>query len=41
MDIELETSTLMMIVFIVALIISVWKIYVFLLNEQLPDDDTR
>jgi len=36
MDIE----TIMVIAFIVALIISVWKIYVFLPKKQLEDDDT-
>jgi hypothetical protein len=37
---ELETSTIMMIFFIIALIISIWKIYMFLPNKQLADDDT-
>ncbi|WP_415251750.1 hypothetical protein [Sulfurimonas sp.] len=40
MDIELETSTLMMIVFIFAFIISIWKIYPFLQTRTLADDDT-
>jgi len=37
---ELNTSTLMMIFFIISLIISIWKIYAFLPNKQLADDDT-
>jgi len=37
---ELNTSTLMMIFFIVSLIISIWKIYAFLPNKELKDDDT-
>lgn len=37
---ELETSTLMMIFFIIFFIISIWKIYAFLPNRQLADDDT-
>jgi len=37
---ELDTSTLMMIFFIIFFIISVWKIYAFLPNKQLKDDDT-
>ena len=37
---ELDTSTWMMILFIVLLIISVWKIYAFLPNKELEDDDT-
>jgi len=37
---ELETSTLMMIFFILFLIMSIWKIYAFLPNKQLADDDT-
>ena len=36
MDIE----TIMIIAFAVALIISIWKIYVFLPKKQLEDDDT-
>lgn len=35
-----EISTLMMIFFIIALAISIWKIYAFLPNERLADDDT-
>ena len=37
---EFETSTLMMLFFIVFFAISFWKIYAFLPNEQLADDDT-
>ncbi|MFT7860735.1 MAG: hypothetical protein ABXS93_07345 [Sulfurimonas sp.] len=37
---DLNTSTIMMIFFIGFLIISVWKIYAFLPNERLRDDDT-
>ncbi|MBD3823679.1 MAG: hypothetical protein IE916_04140 [Epsilonproteobacteria bacterium] len=37
---ELSLSTWMMIIFIIALIIGIWKIYVFLPNRALPDDDT-
>jgi len=37
---EFETSTLMMIFFILFLIISIWKIYAFLPNKELSDDDT-
>ncbi len=37
---EFDTSTLMMIFFIIALVISIWKIYAFLPNKELPDDDT-
>ncbi len=36
---EFETSTLMMIFFIIILTVSLWKIYAFLPNEQLADDD--
>lgn len=36
---DLNTSTLMMIFFVGLLIISIWKIYAFLPNEQLADDD--
>ena len=36
---EFETSTLMMIFFIIILIVSLWKVYAFLPNEQLADDD--
>jgi len=37
---EFSTSTLMMIFFIIALVISIWKIYAFLPNKALEDDDT-
>ena len=37
---EISTSTWMMIFFIIALVVSIWKIYAFLPNEQLADDDT-
>jgi len=37
----MEISTIMMIIFIIALIISMWKIYVFLPNKVLADDDTN
>ncbi|ABB43790.1 hypothetical protein Suden_0510 [Sulfurimonas denitrificans DSM 1251] len=36
----METSTLMMIFFIIFLAISIWKIYAFLPSKQLSDDDT-
>lgn len=37
---DLSVSVLMMIFFILLLIISIWKIYDFLPNKQLEDDDT-
>jgi len=37
---ELDTSTLMLIFFILFLTASIWKIWAFLPNEQLKDDDT-
>ena len=37
---EIDTSTLMMVLFIFAFVISMWKIYVFLPNKELADDDT-
>jgi len=37
---ELDTSTLMMMFFILFLVISIWKIYAFLPNKELADDDT-
>ena len=37
---KLETSTWMMIFFIISLVASVWKIYAFLPNKELEDDDT-
>ncbi|DAB27646.1 MAG: hypothetical protein A2513_01935 [Sulfurimonas sp. RIFOXYD12_FULL_33_39] len=36
----MHTSTLMMIFFILLLVVSIWKIYAFLPNRQLQDDDT-
>lgn len=36
---EIETSHLMMIFFILLFAISFWKIYAFLPNKQLEDDD--
>lgn len=36
---EIETSYLMMIFFILLFAISFWKIYAFLPNKQLADDD--
>lgn len=36
----METSTLMMLFFILFLIISIWKIYAFMPSKQLADDDT-
>ncbi|MGE4420389.1 MAG: hypothetical protein AB7D38_11250 [Sulfurimonas sp.] len=37
---EIETSSLMMIFFILLFAVSFWKIYAFLPNKQLEDDDT-
>lgn len=37
---EFDTSTLMMIFFILFLAVSIWKIYAFLPNKELADDDT-
>ena len=37
---EFDTSTLMMIFFILFLTVSIWKIYVFLPTKELADDDT-
>jgi len=37
---DFSISTLMMIFFIIFMIISIWKIYAFLPNKQLEDDDT-
>lgn len=37
---QLDTSTIMLGFFIILFIISVWKIYAFLPNKELPDDDT-
>ena len=36
---ELDTSTWMMIFFIISLVVAIWKIYAFLPNKQLEDDD--
>ena len=36
---ELDTSTLMLIFFVLFLTASIWKIWAFLPNEQLKDDD--
>ena len=36
---ELDTQTLMMIFFIISLVASIWKIYAFLPNKELEDDD--
>jgi len=35
-----STSTIMMVFFITALIVGIWKIYAFLPNRRLADDDT-
>ena len=37
---KLDTSTIMMILFILLLIVSILKIYAFLPNKELADDDT-
>ena len=37
---ELDTSTWMMFFFIISLVLSIWKIWDFLPNKQLEDDDT-
>ena len=37
---ELDVSSLMLIFFIIFLVISIWKIYAFLPNKKLADDDT-
>ena len=37
---EFNTSTWMMIFFIIVLVVSIWKIYAFLPNKELADDDT-
>ena len=37
---ELDTSTIMMIFFIISLVASIWKIYAFLPNKELADDDS-
>jgi hypothetical protein len=40
MGAKMDIETIMIIAFAVALIISIWKIYVFLPKKQLEDDDT-
>lgn len=37
---EFDISSLMLIFFIILLAISIWKIYAFLPNKELADDDT-
>lgn len=37
---ELDTSTIMLGFFIILLVLSIWKIWAFLPNKQLEDDDT-
>ena len=37
---EISTSTWMMIAFVAAMILSIWKMYPFLINKKLEDDDT-
>jgi len=37
---EMNTSTWMMIAFVAAMILSIWKMYPFLVNRTLEDDDT-
>jgi len=37
---KFDTSTWMMIFFIIVLVVSIWKIYAFLPNKELADDDT-
>jgi len=40
MDFHLSNSTWMMIAFVVGTILSIWKMYPFLVNKTLEDDDT-
>jgi len=40
MDIEIDTSTWMMFFFLLSLGASIWKIWAFLPNKALEDDDT-
>ena len=40
MKMELDIQTIMMVFFILFLAMSIWKIYAFLPNEELADDDT-
>lgn len=37
---EINTSTWMLVFFIILLVVSIWKIYAFLPNKELADDDT-
>jgi len=37
---EFDIATLMMVFFVIFLVISMWKVYAFLPNKQLADDDT-
>jgi len=37
---NLSISNLMIIFFIISLVVSIWKIYAFLPNKELSDDDT-
>ncbi len=37
---EFSTSTWMMVAFVIALVFSIWKMYPFLINRTLEDDDT-
>ncbi len=37
---EFSTSTWMMIAFVTALVVSIWKMYPLLINRTLQDDDT-
>ena len=36
---DIDTSTWMMIFFLISLVVSIWKIYAFLPNKELEDDD--
>jgi len=40
METEISTSTWMMVAFIAGLVLSIWKMYPFLVNRTLEDDDT-
>jgi len=37
---KLDTSTWMMIAFVLGMVLSIWKMYPFLVNRTLEDDDT-
>ena len=37
---EISTSTWMMIAFVAGMVLSIWKMYPFLVNRTLEDDDT-